>query len=53
MFNKGNSIKGKGRGLGIYGGKYILNKYLGGDLEYTSLENEGTTFYILIPKEAV
>lgn len=52
LFERGNSSKGKGRGFGIYGTKFILNKYLKGDIIFTSEKEKGTTFTVEIPKEA-
>lgn len=52
LFERGSSTKGKGRGFGVYGTKFILNKYLKGDIEFISKINEGTTFTVEIPKEA-
>lgn len=52
LFERGNSSKGKGRGFGIYGTKFILNKYLKGDIIFTSEKEMGTTFTVEIPKEA-
>ena len=52
LFERGSSTKGKGRGFGVYGTKFILNKYLKGDIDFVSQENKGTTFTVEIPKEA-
>jgi len=51
IFRKGFSSKGKGRGMGVYGSKLLLNKYLHGELSFTSSEEAGTTFVLQIPKE--
>ena len=51
LFERGNSSKGKGHGFGLYGTKFILKKYLRGDIYYSSEANIGTTFTIEIPKE--
>ncbi|MCT4593677.1 MAG: ATP-binding protein [Anaeromicrobium sp.] len=51
LFRKGHSTKGKGRGIGIYGSKLLLNKYLNGDVTFVSEEEIGTTFIVKIPKE--
>lgn len=52
LFERGNSSKGKGRGFGIYGTKFILNKYLKGEIRFISEKGKGTTFIVEIPKEA-
>lgn len=49
MFGKGSSSKGVGRGFGTYGSKLLLNKYLHGDLTFTSSEERGTDFTIVLP----
>lgn len=49
IFSKGYSSKGTGRGLGTYGSKLLLNKYLNGDLTFLSNNEQGTTFFIKVP----
>lgn len=49
VFSKSYSSKGTGRGLGTYGSKLLLNKYLNGDLTFLSNNEQGTTFFIKVP----
>lgn len=53
IFEKGHSRKGKGRGFGTYGSKLLLNRYLNGDLTFTSNQESGTTFTIIIQNEVI
>lgn len=46
MFQRFFSTKGKGRGLGTYSIKLLGEKYLGGIVDFSSDEEEGTTFWI-------
>ncbi|HWO96839.1 MAG TPA: DcuS/MalK family sensor histidine kinase [Bacillus sp. (in: firmicutes)] len=48
ILQKGFSTKGENRGLGLYLINESLRK-LGGDLDISSKENEGTTFVVYIP----
>lgn len=41
-----------GRGLGTYGAKLIVERYLRGRLSFTSSEAEGTVFRLELPREA-
>ncbi|HVP44771.1 MAG TPA: PAS domain-containing sensor histidine kinase [Terriglobales bacterium] len=49
IFNRSFSTKGVGRGLGTYSMRFLTDKYLGGTLDFTSSETEGTTFYASYP----
>lgn len=49
IFNRSFSTKGVGRGLGTYSMKYLTEKYLEGDISFTSTEGEGTTFVARYP----
>ncbi|HPD15684.1 MAG TPA: HAMP domain-containing sensor histidine kinase [Planctomycetota bacterium] len=50
VFQRYFTTKGrKGRGLGAYGARLIVERYLGGRLTFTSSEAEGTTFRIELP----
>jgi len=49
VFNRSFSTKGAGRGLGTYSMKYLTEKYLEGDLSFTSTMHEGTTFVARYP----
>ncbi|HYQ59380.1 MAG TPA: HAMP domain-containing sensor histidine kinase [Draconibacterium sp.] len=50
IFKRFYSTKGIGRGLGTYSMKLIGEKYLKGKVGVTSSKEEGTTFFIKIPK---
>lgn len=44
------STKGRrGRGLGTYGTRLIVERFLGGRVSFTSSESEGTTFRVELP----
>lgn len=49
VFQRSFSTKERGRGLGTYSIKYLTEKYLGGDVSFTSTEAEGTTFQARYP----
>ncbi|WP_026882773.1 sensor histidine kinase [Clostridium akagii] len=51
IFKRAFSTKANIRGLGTYSMKLLGEKYLKGDVGFTSNKNEGTCFYIEIPKE--
>lgn len=51
IFQRFFSTKGKGRGLGTYSMKLLGEKYLKGKVGFTSSQEEGTIFYISLPKE--
>ncbi|WP_027183637.1 sensor histidine kinase [Desulfovibrio inopinatus] len=51
VFKRSFSTKGAGRGLGTYSIKLLGERYLGGEVWFTSSEEAGgTTFYIRLPK---
>ncbi|WP_347841391.1 HAMP domain-containing sensor histidine kinase [uncultured Draconibacterium sp.] len=50
LFKRFYSTKGKGRGLGTYSMKLLGERYLNGKVNFTSTEEDGTTFYIKLPK---
>ena len=51
IFQRSFSTKGEpGRGIGAYSIKLFGEKYLGGQVSFTSEEPEGTTFSIVVPK---
>ncbi|HUT33324.1 MAG TPA: sensor histidine kinase [Planctomycetota bacterium] len=53
IFVRYYSTKGRqGRGLGTYGARLIVERYLGGRLSFTTSEAEGTTFRLELPREA-
>jgi K+-sensing histidine kinase KdpD len=49
VFQRSFSTKGRGRGLGTYGMKLIGERYLGGEVSFTSSPEAGTTFSIRLP----
>ena len=51
IFHRSFSTKGEeGRGIGTYSIKLLGEQYLGGKVEFTSREPEGTSFVLTIPK---
>ena len=51
VFNRSFSTKGTNRGLGTYSMKFLTERYLGGDISFTSSEEAGTTFTARYPLE--
>ena len=49
LFKRSFSTKGSDRGLGLYSIKLFTEKYLGGSINFTSSEDEGTTFTVTLP----
>lgn len=53
IFQRSFSTKGEsGRGVGTYSVKLLTERYLGGEVSFTSAEPEGTVFTVLLPKQA-
>lgn len=52
VFKRNFSTKGLGRGLGTYGMKLLTERYLGGEVGFTTRENEGTVFTLSLPRDA-
>ncbi len=52
MFQCSFSTKGSGRGIGTHSMKLYGETYLGGDVWFESTEEDGTTFYISVPRNA-
>jgi len=50
IFKRSFSTKGKGRGIGTYSMKLLTEKYLNGKVSFTSNKDEGTTFFVDLPK---
>jgi nitrogen-specific signal transduction histidine kinase len=50
IFHRSFTTKGEGRGLGTYSVKLLTEKYLKGTVGFTSSEEAGTTFFVLLPK---
>jgi hypothetical protein len=52
IFQRSFSTKsGKGHGLGTYGMRLYAEQYLGGKIDFTSSEAEGTVFRLILPAE--
>lgn len=49
LFKRSFSTKGEGRGWGTYSMKLLTENYLDGQIEFTSTEKDGTTFYAKYP----
>ncbi len=49
IFKRSFSTKGAGRGLGTYSMKLLTEHYLGGQVSFTSSEDQGTTFCAVLP----
>lgn len=49
LFKRAFSTKASGRGWGTYSMKLLTEKYLNGEIEFTSTEEKGTTFYAKYP----
>ncbi len=49
IFQRSFSTKGTGRGVGTYSIRLLSEEYLKGEVGFTSMENEGTTFYGVYP----
>jgi signal transduction histidine kinase len=53
LFNRSFSTKGPGRGLGTYSVKLLTEKYLDGEVRFTSLPEQGTTFFVVLPQRGL
>jgi K+-sensing histidine kinase KdpD len=51
MFQRSFSTKGLDRGLGTYSMKLLGEQYLHGKIEFTTSQEKGTTFRLIIPLE--
>ncbi len=50
VFKRLFSTKGPGRGLGSYGARLLTERYLGGQIWFSSTSEEGTDFQVWLPK---
>lgn len=50
VFHRSFTTKGPGRGLGTYSAKLLTEKYLRGQVRFTSTPEEGTTFAITLDR---
>jgi signal transduction histidine kinase len=53
LFRHPYSTRGPGRGMGAYGARLLLERYLGGTLTFATSEQDGTTVTVEIPSEAI
>lgn len=51
VFQRSFSTKSKGRGLGCYHARLLVEEYLGGTIYFQSTQDDGTIFWIDIPAE--
>jgi len=49
VFKRSFSTKGAGRGIGTFSVKLLTQRYLGGEVEFTSDPSGGTTFVVRLP----
>jgi nitrogen fixation/metabolism regulation signal transduction histidine kinase len=49
IFQRSFSTKGEGRGLGTYSMKLLTERYLGGQVSFTSSADNGTIFKVTLP----
>jgi signal transduction histidine kinase len=49
MFQRSFSTKGEGRGIGSYSVRLLTENYLGGRVDFRSIEGAGTTFRVKLP----
>jgi signal transduction histidine kinase len=50
VFKRSFSTKGAGRGIGTFSIKLLGEKYLGGSVWFSSSEEQGTTFFLMLPQ---
>lgn len=51
IFNRSFSTKGTGRGLGTYSVRLLVERYLGGQVDFTSNQRLGTIFFVRLPRD--
>lgn len=49
VFKRAFSTKGRGRGLGTYSARLLTERYLEGEIAFTSVPGDGTTFRVRYP----
>ncbi len=49
IFQRSFTTKGEGRGLGTYGSKLLIDRYLSGRIGFESTAAFGTTFAVSLP----
>jgi signal transduction histidine kinase len=50
IFKRSFSTKGRNRGIGTYSMKLFTEGHLGGKVDFTSSQEQGTTFTVILPK---
>jgi len=50
VFKRSFSTKGAGRGIGTFSIKLLGETYLGGSVWFNSSEDQGTTFFLMLPR---
>lgn len=50
LFQRTFSTKGRGRGIGMYSARLFVTNYLNGSISFESTIEEGTTFFVQIPR---
>jgi len=53
IFQRSFSTKGQGRGIGTYSVKLLVERYLRGKVGFTTSDEKGTEFYIVLPKSLI
>ena len=51
VFKRSFSTKGTGRGIGTYSMRLLASRYLRGTVDFSSSQEEGTTFRLRLPKD--
>lgn len=51
VFQRSFSTKGQGRGIGTYSIRLLATRYLHGAVDFTSSEEQGTTFRVRLPRD--
>jgi signal transduction histidine kinase len=51
LFRRSFTTKGTGRGLGTYSMRLLCERFLGGEVRFTSAPEDGTVFEVLLPAE--
>jgi signal transduction histidine kinase len=49
IFQRSFSTKGAGRGVGLYGARLMVERYLQGNIDFATSEEGGTTFSVSLP----
>ncbi|MFW6213280.1 MAG: sensor histidine kinase [Spirochaetota bacterium] len=51
LFQRSFSTKGDGRGIGSYSVRMMTERYLAGQVDFTSTKDAGTTFVVALPQQ--